>query len=127
MTWTDRSIESSLHCSFCGKSQKKAGKLISSPSNSPRCYICDECVAVCAAIIEDDRIEAESPQAQDAYEGGPLDPLLAHPLASDLLAAIERWIHEQSLGNDGLPALAEVRRIAVSMMSDSRDGRDSQP
>jgi ATP-dependent Clp protease ATP-binding subunit ClpX len=33
-------------------------KLISSPSDYPRAYICDECVAVCNSILEDDRTEA---------------------------------------------------------------------
>jgi ATP-dependent Clp protease ATP-binding subunit ClpX len=33
------------------------GKLISSPSDYPRAYICDECIAVCNSIIEDDRPE----------------------------------------------------------------------
>jgi len=33
-------------------------KLISSPSDYPRAYICDECVAVCNSILEDDRAEA---------------------------------------------------------------------
>jgi ATP-dependent Clp protease ATP-binding subunit ClpX len=33
-------------------------KLISSPSDYPRAYICDECVAVCNSILEDDRSEA---------------------------------------------------------------------
>jgi len=31
--------------------------LISSPSDYPRAYICDECIAVCNSIIEDDRQE----------------------------------------------------------------------
>ncbi len=33
------------------------GKLISSPSDYPRAYICDECIAVCNSILEDDRAE----------------------------------------------------------------------
>jgi len=33
------------------------GKLISSPSDYPRAYICDECIAVCNSILEDDRHE----------------------------------------------------------------------
>jgi ATP-dependent Clp protease ATP-binding subunit ClpX len=35
-------------------------KLISSPSDYPRAYICDECVAVCNSILEDDRSEAQT-------------------------------------------------------------------
>jgi ATP-dependent Clp protease ATP-binding subunit ClpX len=44
-----------LRCSFCHKSQDVVGKLISSPSDYPRAYICDECIAVCNSILEDDR------------------------------------------------------------------------
>lgn len=47
-----------LRCSFCHKSQDAVAKLISSPSDYPRAYICDECVAVCNSILEDDRAEA---------------------------------------------------------------------
>jgi ATP-dependent Clp protease ATP-binding subunit ClpX len=50
--------EDSLRCSFCHKSQDAVAKLISSPSDYPRAYICDECVAVCNSILEDDRAEA---------------------------------------------------------------------
>jgi ATP-dependent Clp protease ATP-binding subunit ClpX len=47
-----------LRCSFCHKSQDVVGKLISSPSDYPRAYICDECIAVCNSILEDDRHES---------------------------------------------------------------------
>jgi len=47
-----------LRCSFCHKSQDVVGKLISSPSDYPRAYICDECIAVCNSILEDDRHDA---------------------------------------------------------------------
>ena len=49
--------DDSLRCSFCHKSQDAVAKLISSPSDYPRAYICDECVAVCNSILEDDRAE----------------------------------------------------------------------
>jgi ATP-dependent Clp protease ATP-binding subunit ClpX len=49
--------DESLRCSFCHKSQDVVGKLISSPSDYPRAYICDECIAVCNSILEDDRHE----------------------------------------------------------------------
>ena len=49
--------DDSLRCSFCHKTQDAVGKLISSPSDFPRAYICDECIAVCNSILEDDRQE----------------------------------------------------------------------
>ena len=51
-------LEETLRCSFCHKSQDAVAKLISSPSDYPRAYICDECVAVCNSILEDDRGDA---------------------------------------------------------------------
>ena len=52
-----------LKCSFCHKSQDAVAKLISSPSDYPRAYICDECVAVCNSILEDDRSETHAAAA----------------------------------------------------------------
>jgi ATP-dependent Clp protease ATP-binding subunit ClpX len=63
---TSRGSDESLRCSFCHKSQDAVAKLISSPSDYPRAYICDECVAVCNSILEDDRAEAQ-PGAAPAH------------------------------------------------------------
>ncbi len=63
---TSRGSDDSLRCSFCHKSQDSVAKLISSPSDYPRAYICDECVAVCNSILEDDRSEAQ-PGAAPAH------------------------------------------------------------
>jgi ATP-dependent Clp protease ATP-binding subunit ClpX len=56
--------DETLRCSFCHKSQDVVGKLISSPSDYPRAYICDECIAVCNSILEDDKTDqpAAGPQ-----------------------------------------------------------------
>ena len=56
--------QESLRCSFCHKSQDAVAKLISSPSEYPRAYICDECVGVCNSILEDDRSEPQARSAQ---------------------------------------------------------------
>jgi len=63
---TTRGTDESLRCSFCHKSQDAVAKLISSPSDYPRAYICDECVAVCNSILEDDKAEAQ-PGAAPAH------------------------------------------------------------
>ena len=39
-----------LRCSFCNKTQDKVRKLIAGPNGT---YICDECVAVCTEILEE--------------------------------------------------------------------------
>jgi len=57
---TRTGTDEALRCSFCHKSQDAVAKLISSPSDYPRAYICDECVAVCNSILEDDRTETQT-------------------------------------------------------------------
>src|SRR4030081_2707397 len=50
-----------LRCSFCHKTQEQVEKLISSPSDYPRAYVCNECVTVCQPILEDEKREQSSP------------------------------------------------------------------
>src|SRR5438128_2642451 len=59
--------EDTLRCSFCHKSQDAVAKLISSPSDYPRAYICDECVAVCNSILEDERSETHANAAPNQH------------------------------------------------------------
>lgn len=46
-----------VRCSFCGKAQGQVRKLIAGPSDV---YICDECVELCAEIV-DEELEEEIP------------------------------------------------------------------
>jgi ATP-dependent Clp protease ATP-binding subunit ClpX len=55
MTLKRPGSEEVLRCSFCQKPQDAVTKLISSPGAHPRSYICDECVAVCNTILEEER------------------------------------------------------------------------
>ena len=45
--------QKNVRCSFCGKSQDEVDRIIAGPG----VYICDECVRVCANIVEDDLYE----------------------------------------------------------------------
>ncbi len=42
-------------CSFCGKPQKAAKKLIANPSGEA--YICDDCIKICAEIIKEEEVK----------------------------------------------------------------------
>ncbi len=48
--------EERIRCSFCGKPQEQARKLIAGPNGA---YICDECVDICSEIIEEELAEEE--------------------------------------------------------------------
>ena len=52
-----------LRCSFCNKGQDAVGKLIASPGDQPRTYICNECVAVCNTILHEEKA-GQIPAAQ---------------------------------------------------------------
>jgi ATP-dependent protease Clp ATPase subunit len=45
--------DKALRCSFCDKTQDATDKLIGSPSDLPRAYICDQCVRVLANAIRE--------------------------------------------------------------------------
>jgi ATP-dependent Clp protease ATP-binding subunit ClpX len=77
--------DDSLRCSFCHKSQDVVGKLISSPSDYPRAYICDECIGVCNSILEDDR--------HDQPYGAP------HKLPKPL--ELKEYLDQYVIGQDG--------------------------
>jgi ATP-dependent Clp protease ATP-binding subunit ClpX len=83
-----------LRCSFCHKSQDVVGKLISSPSDYPRAYICDECIAVCNSILEDDR--------QDQPYG------LPHKLPKPL--ELKEYLDQYVIGQD-----ATKKKLAVAV------------
>jgi hypothetical protein len=107
--------ESDPRCSYCGKSKAVVAKLIASPRDGPRTYICDECVQVCASILEDGGIQIGHPVA---IQPGPAEsPLLTHPLTPQLLSSIEVWIRQESLGKQAAEELAEVRRLALGMIA----------
>jgi len=47
------------YCSFCGKSQHDVRKLVAGPT----VFICDECVAICAEIVGEQKGAARAPEA----------------------------------------------------------------
>ena len=46
--------EDNPRCSFCQKPQDSVRRLIASPAEGPRSYICNECVVVCKDIVDQD-------------------------------------------------------------------------
>ncbi|MEA5038300.1 MAG: ATP-dependent Clp protease ATP-binding subunit ClpX [Clostridiaceae bacterium] len=52
-------------CSFCGRSQSEVKRIIAGPN----AYICNECVKICADLIEDEGVKASS-QKKFKLEGG---------------------------------------------------------
>ena len=56
-----REEEEILRCSFCSKSQAQVDALISNPSEHfKRVLICNLCVEVCNAVLEDHRAQTSA-------------------------------------------------------------------
>ncbi|MDQ6679137.1 MAG: ATP-dependent Clp protease ATP-binding subunit ClpX [Acidobacteriota bacterium] len=91
--------DDTLRCSFCHKSQDVVGKLISSPSDYPRAYICDECIAVCNSILEDDKPDQPSSVPQK----------LPKPLE------VKEFLDQYVIGQD-----ATKRKLAVAVYNHSK-------
>ncbi len=47
---------SEARCSFCGKPQASVRRLVSSPASD--CFICDNCIEICRAVVEDNKKKA---------------------------------------------------------------------
>jgi len=65
-----------IHCSFCGRSQRQAKRLI----QGSQAYICDECINICVKIIEQD---------SERQRGG---NLWALPKPKDILQVLDEYV-----------------------------------
>src|SRR5579862_5493470 len=76
--------DKTFHCSFCGKSQHEVRKLIAGPS----VYVCDECVALCNDIINEEPPEAKSP--------APTEVLPRLPAPTEIRKTLDEYVVGQT-------------------------------
>ncbi|MCR4907718.1 MAG: ATP-dependent Clp protease ATP-binding subunit ClpX [Lachnospiraceae bacterium] len=69
-----------IRCSFCNKSQDQVRKLIAGPNGA---YICDECIAICADIIEEEN--EEEPVQENALDINLLKPVEINDFLNDYI------------------------------------------
>lgn len=58
-------FEDKIRCSFCGKTDGQVRKMIAGPNGA---FICDECVDICAEIIEEELLEEEEVEVEPEVE-----------------------------------------------------------
>lgn len=73
-----------FHCSFCGKSQHEVRKLIAGPS----VYVCDECVALCNDIINE--------ESRDDKTAAPSDTLPRLPAPTEIRKTLDEYVIGQT-------------------------------
>lgn len=69
-----------VRCSFCGRTQDEVKRLIAGPN----AYICNECVAICADLIEDEN-EGEAAAEKFSLDGG-------LPTPAEMKAALDQYV-----------------------------------
>jgi hypothetical protein len=99
--------DETLHCGFCKKSQHDVKLLIAGPDT----FICNECVAICDDVIEDNEVERHLKQpAPDADPVTALEAYLAGRSSqqmTDYLERAEKRIAEQQQSMDDIDAGGE--------------------
>lgn len=69
-----------LECSFCGKQQDEVRRLVAGPG----VCICDECVTLCQAVIDESSTAEAEPEERDVSARS-LDARIARALGDDAL------------------------------------------
>ena len=88
-----RILGNDVRCSFCGKTQEQARKLIAGPAGV---YICDECVEICADILEEE-LEDEEYEVGSRQEINLLKPV-----------QIKKFLDEYVIGQDDAKKVLSV-------------------
>lgn len=65
-----RFIDDRIRCSFCGKTDMQVRKMIAGPNGA---YICDECVDICAEIIEEELGNEIEPAMEEEAPAAPIN------------------------------------------------------
>jgi len=103
-----------IGCSFCGKRRSEVRKLISGPN----VYVCDECVALCNDIIEQERESPAAPIPRHRREV--LDELDRYVISQDRAKRVMFGRCIQPLQADFLPQQAWRCRAGQREYSASR-------
>jgi len=108
-----------LQCSFCGKTQTQVEKLIAGDG----VYICNECVSLCADIIEEEGIVSDDglPQATGRKEG--LLTLEELPTPAQIFAQLSDYVVGQEAAKKALSVAVynHYKRIALGLDADDDD------
>jgi len=109
----DARPQTTLFCTFCGKSQHEVGTLIAGPSST---YICDECVVVCNDVLDgkDDQaffslLKADEESGNQAYPAA-VQYLGVQP-TEDVVSFVERSRRATRLYRVALQSIQHVLAI----------------
>ena len=103
----DTSGMDSVHCSFCGKSQDEVKKIVAGPG----VYICNECVALCQEIIDQ---ELEEDRKNSTFKV---------PTPEEIMSKLDDYVIGQSDAKKTLSVAVynHYKRVNAMITSDNND------
>ncbi len=117
--------EKLLYCSFCGKSQHEARKLIAGPS----VFICDECVDLCNGIIRDEITGEASPAGN---ESGFPKPREIHAILDDYvigqqdakkMLSVAVYNHYKRIENEEANSAVDISKSNILLIGPTGSGK----
>ncbi len=108
-----------IRCSFCGKRRSEVRKLISGPN----VYVCDECVALCNEIIEQDESPAhrQYPRPQEILDE--LDRYVIGQDGAKRALAVAVYNHYKRISYKGKPGDVELAKGNILLLGPSGCGK----
>ncbi len=84
-----RNNEEKIRCSFCGKAQQQVHRLISGPNGA---FICNECVDICAEIIDEEYLRYGDEEGFDSDKEGAGAPDINLLTPKELKAFLDDYV-----------------------------------
>ncbi len=118
-----REENTSLACSFCGKSQKEVKKLIAGPT----VYICDECIELCNDIIKEeadrdpDAPSSSVPKPKEINEV--LDQYVIGQVAAKKVLAVAVHNHYRRIENQSIVGDVELQKSNILLLGPTGSGK----
>tara|TARA_R110000868_G_scaffold101943_4_gene280768 strand:- start:98 stop:1372 length:1275 start_codon:yes stop_codon:yes gene_type:complete len=116
-----------FHCSFCGKSQHEVRKLIAGPS----VYVCDECVALCNDIINEEAGDDKDGTGAEAIPKLPapmeirktLDEYVIGQTQAKKVLSVAVYNHYKRLRNDTKKDDIELNKSNILLIGPTGSGK----
>ncbi len=119
----ESSENTQLNCSFCGKNQEDVTKLIAGPS----VYICDECVALCNDIIEEEvksnEVDPSGVLLSPAEIFNQLDDYVIGQETAKKVLSVAVYNHYKRLRNEGKKDTVELQKSNVLLLGPTGSGK----
>ena len=108
-----------IHCSFCGKRRSEVRKLISGPN----VYVCDECVALCNEIIEQDESppHRQFPRPQEILDE--LDKYVVGQANAKRVLSVAVYNHYKRISYRSKPGEVELAKGNILLLGPTACGK----